>query len=146
MFEKELLTSLVAYNPVVQFRREAAAKAGLPPRRLSFTGVWNTFQSFFLKLSPAQSSEKWESRYDPCVIDGIQRRPASPPRSELPSSSPPPPPENDKVPENSPQKTNHQTQPDTQPMTTPGPLGASPPADWLANKSGSYFGHVPDPC
>ncbi len=39
MFEKELLTSLVAYNLVVQFRREAARKVGVPPRRLSFTGV-----------------------------------------------------------------------------------------------------------
>lgn len=64
MFEKELLTSLVAYNLVVQFRREAAAKAGLPPRRLSFTGVWNTFQSFLLKLSPAATTEEWETRYE----------------------------------------------------------------------------------
>jgi len=64
MFEKELLTSLVAYNLVVQFRREAAARAGVPPRRLSFTGVWNTFQSFFLKLSPASTSEEWETRYE----------------------------------------------------------------------------------
>lgn len=63
MFEKELLTSLVAYNLVVQFRREAARKAGVPPRRLSFTGVWNTFQSFFLKLSPANTPEEWAARY-----------------------------------------------------------------------------------
>jgi len=64
MFRKELLTSLVAYNLVVQFRREAAAKAGVPPRRLSFTGVWNTFQSFILKLSPATTAEEWETRYE----------------------------------------------------------------------------------
>ena len=63
MLEKELLTSLVAYNLVVQFRREAAAKAGLPPRRLSFTGVWNTFQSFLLNLSPVGTGEEWEERY-----------------------------------------------------------------------------------
>ena len=63
MFEKELLTSLVAYNLVVQFRREAAAKAGVPPRRLSFTGVWNTFQSFLLNLSPATTTAEWEARY-----------------------------------------------------------------------------------
>jgi hypothetical protein len=64
MFEKELLTSLVAYNLVVQFRREAAAKANLPPRRLSFTGVWNTFQSFLLNLSPASTAEEWSARYE----------------------------------------------------------------------------------
>lgn len=39
MFKKELLTSIVAYNLVVQFRRQAAKLANLPPRRLSFTGV-----------------------------------------------------------------------------------------------------------
>jgi len=64
MFRKELLTSLVAYNLVVQFRREAAERANVPPRRLSFTGVWNTFQSFFLKLSPATSAEDWTDRYE----------------------------------------------------------------------------------
>ncbi len=39
MFEKELLTSLVAYNLVVQVRRLAARIAEVPPRRLSFSGV-----------------------------------------------------------------------------------------------------------
>lgn len=67
MFRKELLTSLVAYNLVVQFRREAAAKANVAPRRLSFTDVWNTFQSFFLKLTPATTADEWESRYDQAV-------------------------------------------------------------------------------
>lgn len=64
MFEKELLTSLVAYNLVIQFRREAAAKANVPPRRLSFTGVWNTFQSFLLNLSPSATGADWEARYE----------------------------------------------------------------------------------
>jgi hypothetical protein len=64
MFRKELLMSLVAYNLVIQFRREAASRAKVPPRRLSFTGVWNTFQSFFLKLSPATSPDEWADRYD----------------------------------------------------------------------------------
>ena len=79
MFEKELLTSLVAYNLVIQFRREAAARAGLPPRRLSFTGVWNTFQSFFLKLSPASTIAEWESRYERALTmaskDVLRERP-----------------------------------------------------------------------
>ncbi len=42
MVQKELLTSIVAYNLVVQFRRQAAALASVPPRRLSFTEVWDT--------------------------------------------------------------------------------------------------------
>ena len=36
MFHKELLTSLVAYNLVTQFRRHAAALIHEPPRRMSF--------------------------------------------------------------------------------------------------------------
>ena len=63
MVKKELLTSMVAYNLVVQFRRQAAKLAGLPPRRLSFTGVWNTFESFLLTQPPCSASE-WTTRYE----------------------------------------------------------------------------------
>lgn len=63
MMKKELLTSFVAYNLVVQFRRQAAALAGVPPRRLSFTGVWNTFQSFLLKQTPYSAAD-WIARYE----------------------------------------------------------------------------------
>lgn len=62
MVKKELLTSIVAYNLVIQFRRQAAQLAGLPPRRLSFTKVWNTFESFLLTQPPC-SGEEWMTRY-----------------------------------------------------------------------------------
>ena len=62
MVKKELLTSIAAYNLVVQFRRQAAKLAGLPPRRLSFTGVWNTFESFLLRQPPCIAAE-WTARY-----------------------------------------------------------------------------------
>lgn len=63
MFHKELLTSIVAYNLLVQFRRQAARVAKVPPRRLSFTGVWNTFQSFLLHRPPCSASE-WLDRFE----------------------------------------------------------------------------------
>lgn len=63
MVQKELLTSIVAYNLVMQFRRQAATIAKLPPRRLSFTGVWNTFESFLLHQPPCTAAE-WLQRYD----------------------------------------------------------------------------------
>lgn len=63
MMKKELLTSFIAYNLVVQFRRQAATIAGVPPRRLSFTGVWNTFQSFLLKQTPCTALD-WIGRYE----------------------------------------------------------------------------------
>ena len=57
MVKKELLTSLVAYNLVIQFRRQAAKLADVAPRRLSFTGVWNTFESFLLTQPPCSVPE-----------------------------------------------------------------------------------------
>jgi hypothetical protein len=63
MVQKELLCSLVAYNLVLEFRREAAKIAKLPPRRLSFTGVWNTFEIYLLHPSPCTLPE-WLERYE----------------------------------------------------------------------------------
>ena len=46
MFQKELWTSVVAYNLVCQFRRQAANLAKVPARKLSFTRVWTTFREY----------------------------------------------------------------------------------------------------
>jgi hypothetical protein len=63
MVQKELLCSVVAYNLVVQLRREAAKIAGVQPRRLSFTGVWTTMKVCLLQQPPCTASE-WQERYD----------------------------------------------------------------------------------
>lgn len=63
MVKKELLTSIVAYNLVVQFRRQAAALADVPPRRLSFTEVWDTFCKFVIEKAPCDAAT-WTERYD----------------------------------------------------------------------------------
>ncbi len=62
MFKKELYTSVVAYNLVAQFRRQAAILARVKPRRLSFKGVWTTMK-YRLLLQPACSLEEWLERY-----------------------------------------------------------------------------------
>ena len=81
MMRKELLTSVVAYNLVIQFRRQAADVAGLPPRRLSFKEVWNTFQSFLLHQPPCSAPE-WQSRYsDALQIASKDKLPNRPGRS-----------------------------------------------------------------
>jgi hypothetical protein len=81
MVKKELLTSLVAYNLVVQFRRQAAKLAGVAPRRLSFTGVWNTFESFLLTKPPCSAPE-WTSRYEAALkIASRDKLPNRPGRS-----------------------------------------------------------------
>ena len=81
MVKKELLTSVVAYNLVVQFRRQAAKLADVAPRRLSFTGVWNTFESFLLTQPPCLASE-WQSRYQAALqIASRDKLPNRPGRS-----------------------------------------------------------------
>jgi hypothetical protein len=62
MFHKELLTSLVAYNLVTQFRRQAARLIAEHPRRLSFKGVWTTF-NIFLWSSSATDAPRWRAKY-----------------------------------------------------------------------------------
>lgn len=82
MVKKELLTSLVAYNLVVQFRRQAAKLADVAPRRLSFTGVWNTFESFLLTKPSCHASE-WTSRYQAALqIAARDKLPNRPGRSD----------------------------------------------------------------
>ena len=63
MVKKELLTSIVAYNLVVQFRRQAAALANVLPRRLSFTEVWDTFSKFVIEKDPCDAAT-WTARYE----------------------------------------------------------------------------------
>lgn len=62
MFRKELVMSMVTYNLVVQFRRQAAEMAELPPRRLSFTKVWTTYR-IFLENAMHTDPEKWRESY-----------------------------------------------------------------------------------
>lgn len=78
MFRKELLTSMVAYNLVVQFRRQAAELAQVPPKRLSFTGVWNTYRIFLMnKLSsdPAQWRSDFRKALHYAMRDKLPLRP-----------------------------------------------------------------------
>jgi hypothetical protein len=63
MVQKELLCSVVAYNLVLELRREAAKIAKVEPRRLSFTGVWTTMQIQLLQQPPCSASE-WQERYE----------------------------------------------------------------------------------
>ena len=63
MVQKELLCSMVAYNLVVQLRREAAKIAKVKPRQLSFTGVWTTMQCYLLQ-QPTCSGSEWLDRYE----------------------------------------------------------------------------------
>ena len=64
MMLKELYRSLTAYNLVVQFRRQAADISGLPPRRLSFQGVWDTYESFLSTFLATEEIEACVDRFE----------------------------------------------------------------------------------
>ena len=81
MVQKEILCSIVAYNLLLEFRRDAAKVAKLPPRRLSFTGVWNTFEIFLLHQPPCSPSD-WHQRYENALkIAATDKLPNRPGRS-----------------------------------------------------------------
>jgi hypothetical protein len=81
MVRKEMLCSMVAYNLVVQLRREAAKVARLPPRRLSFSGCWYTMQSCLLHQSGCDAST-WQQRYaDAILMASTDKLPNRPGRS-----------------------------------------------------------------
>lgn len=73
MVRKELLTSVVAYNLVAQFRRQAADLAQLKPRRLSFKGVWTTFRSGLLLKEP-RSYDEWLALYARALVRAGKRK------------------------------------------------------------------------
>lgn len=62
MFQKELLASVVTYNLVTQFRRQAAELAELPHRRMSFKRTWTTFCTFLLSAMYTDA-KSWRERY-----------------------------------------------------------------------------------
>lgn len=70
---KELLGSVIAYNLVTQFRRQSAKLARVKPRRLSFSGVWLTFQHHLL-YAPVQSFEQWQATYAAALVSGAGRK------------------------------------------------------------------------
>ena len=73
MFKKELYTSVVAYNLVAQFRRQAAELARIEPRRLSFKGVWTTLKNRLL-LQPACSPGAWHERFEEALHHASKRK------------------------------------------------------------------------
>ena len=69
---KELYGSVIAYNLVVQFRREAARRRGVAPRRLSFSDTWLDFQVGVLGKSATDLSG-WKLLYEAALERASKR-------------------------------------------------------------------------
>jgi hypothetical protein len=70
---KELMGSVIAYNLVAQLRRQAAELTSIKPRRLSFSGVWLTFQHHLL-YAPPQSFEQWQETFAKALESAANRK------------------------------------------------------------------------
>ena len=73
MVKKELMTSVVAFNLIMQFRRQAAKLANVKPRRLSFKGVWTSFRDGLLLKEPKSVSE-WQDLYAAALVSAGKRK------------------------------------------------------------------------
>lgn len=73
MVMKELTGSIIAYNLVVPFRRDAAQLAKVPPRRLSFSGVWLSFQDHLLRRS-CETFRQWQAAFKKGLSSAAKRR------------------------------------------------------------------------
>ena len=73
MVKKELMTSVVAYNLIAQFRRQAAKLVRVLPRRLSFKGVWLSFRDHLLLKEPENLSD-WQDLYAAALISAGNRK------------------------------------------------------------------------
>jgi hypothetical protein len=73
MLRKELATSMIAYNLVIQVRREAARIAEVPARRLSFSGVWSAVR--IILLAPNQwTAKQWHAKFRLALKIASQRK------------------------------------------------------------------------
>ena len=70
---KELMTSVIAFNLTMQFRRQAAKLARVEPRRLSFKSCWVIFQDHLL-LGDEEDFEGWRIRFTRALILAGQKR------------------------------------------------------------------------
>ena len=73
MVKKELMTSVIAFNLIMQFRRQAAKLANVEPRRLSFKGVWTSFRDRLLLKEPETFSQ-WQELYAAALVSASKRK------------------------------------------------------------------------
>lgn len=73
MAMKELMGSIIAYNLVAQLRRGAAKLAKVPPRRLSFSGVWLSFRDHLLRAR-CETFEQWQLAFTSALLSASKRR------------------------------------------------------------------------
>jgi hypothetical protein len=73
MVLKEVAMAALAYNLVVEVRRLAAERAAIPPKRISFAGVW-TLVTVALFSTRDRTAEQWQQDFDWALRGAAQRK------------------------------------------------------------------------
>jgi hypothetical protein len=74
MVEKELVAAVLAYNLANQVRRLAAQRLKVPPRRLSFAGVWSLLKAFAQGLLAGKTGAEAEAEFERLLRAAGQRQ------------------------------------------------------------------------
>jgi hypothetical protein len=73
MVLKEIAIATVAYNLVLQVRRLAAERAKVPPKRISFSGVWDLVRIILFAPNEWTDAE-WEQWFERVIRDAGRRK------------------------------------------------------------------------
>ncbi len=73
MVKKEVAMAALAYNLVVEVRRLAAERAKVPPKRISFAGVWSLVTTILFSGRP-RTAEEWERDFERVLRGAGQRK------------------------------------------------------------------------
>lgn len=73
MVLKEIAMAAVAYNLVIEVRRLAAQRAKVPPKRISFAGVW-TLVVHLLLPNRDRTAEEWQRDFEWALRGAAQRK------------------------------------------------------------------------
>ena len=73
MVLKEVAMAALAYNLVVEVRRLAAERAKIPPKRISFAGVW-TLVTIVLFQPRDRTAAEWQQDFDWALRGAAQRK------------------------------------------------------------------------
>ncbi|HEY3788686.1 MAG TPA: IS4 family transposase [Urbifossiella sp.] len=73
MVLKEIAMAALAYNLVIEVRRLAAQQAKVPPKRISFAGVWTLVVHLLLRQSN-RTAEEWKRDFEWALRGAAQRK------------------------------------------------------------------------
>jgi hypothetical protein len=86
MVLKELAMAAIAYNLVVQVRTLAGQKGQVPPKKISFSGVWSLVMTLLLNRDD-RTPEEWHEQLEYVLSKALQRKLPNRPNRSYPRTA-----------------------------------------------------------